>query len=142
MSTHILQIAHDVIQSSEWKKAASKFSSDLCGMCAIASAIAFKALKRNGVDVKICANDDHCWLHVLVDGTTYALDLTAKQFGFYGSVLFCPADKVLETMGRDLKADCYAKSWWEGCESFSKFNSLKELRDWQKINDWPVEQIV
>ena len=142
MSAKILQIAHTVIQSPEWKDAAAKFNSDLCGMCAIASAITFRALRYRRIEAEICANDMHCWLHVTVNGKVYALDLTAKQFGFYGDVLFCPADAVLETMNRDLKRDYMAAAWRTDCYSFTKFTSTTDLRIWQRKNEWPEEQIV
>jgi len=142
MSAKILQIANTVIQSPEWKDAAAKFNSDLCGMCAIASAITFRALRYRHVETVICANDWHCWLHVTTNNKMYALDLTAKQFGFYGDVLFCPADAVLETIGRDLKRDHFARAWWSECDSFAKFTSTADLRNWQRKNKWPEKQIV
>lgn len=71
MSAKILQIAHTVIQSPEWKDAAAKFNSDLCGMCAIASAITFRALRYRRVETVICANDWHCWLHVMTNNKSH-----------------------------------------------------------------------
>lgn len=114
------------------------FSENLTGACALASAELHRRLRKEQITAVICANDGHCWVEVTLQEGTYAVDVTASQFGFRDGVLVSAHDKVLEKIGRDLKRDHYAKSW----NRDKVFKRVCDLRKWQKINQWPEGQIV
>lgn len=114
------------------------FSQNLTGACALASAELYRRLRKERIAAVICANDGHCWIEVSLLEGTYAVDVTASQFGFRDGVLVSAHDRVLEKIGRDLKHDCYAKSW----DRDKVFKRVCDLRKWQKMNRWPEDQIV
>ena len=74
-----------------------EFPLDLCGSCAIVSAILFKVLKDGGYNPffwcgeNFCQGGGHCWVEV--DG--FIVDLTATQFAKkYKKVTVIPKDLV------------------------------------------------
>ena len=134
----LIDIALTIRESQEWKAAAANFPSDLCGMCAISTAILFRAFRRRRFTAVIHGNDRHCWLEVQHNGSWYVVDMTACQFGFRDPVLVCPSGQALNTVGRDLRRDTYAWAW----ELDSAFSSVKDLRKWQRARRWVPHQIV
>jgi len=132
----IIEIAIKVRQDAE-KRAKGMFGADLCGMCAIASAMLFEELVAHNIPAAIVANDMHCWVHVRLD-KWYAVDLTATQFGYREKVLFVEASKILQAAERDLRRDRYAGAW----ERQHTFKTVRGLRLWQKRAGWPEMQIV
>lgn len=99
------------------------FSDDLCGMCAIASAELFLALRRAGISSRIAL----AWGHCFVISHGYIVDVTATQF----------------RGGKRIEIQKMAKNendrpwYWR---HFTTFRSVKKLTRHQITQGWPDYQ--
>jgi hypothetical protein len=131
----IRQVANETRRwaEKENKERNKPFSTDLCGMCAIAAAELFTRLTKAGVSARISANHEHCFVEVLDAAGRGGLivDVTATQFG---------RDKILITrrseLGIGMRNDSF---YWKARE---KFYSVEDLREWQAEVGWPENQII
>lgn len=120
----IIKINKIAIQSRRWAmRNRNKFNCDksLAGMCGIASAYLHKSLTRNEIRSVIAVNDEHVF--IVID--EYIIDITATQFG-KKSICIVEIDKVNDY-------------FWNIC---NKFSSVDDLREYQKNELWPIDQIV
>lgn len=101
------------------------YYSDLCGLCAIASAALFKELKREKYNPILCYSN-YCGLgHVYVKVGAYIIDITATQFGKGKVVIF------MTKRGQKLP-------WHWTIDA--TYKSVRALVRRQKIDDWPTSQ--
>jgi hypothetical protein len=103
---------------------------DLNGWCARASAELFKQLTSNGIPAEIHAwvdNDDEM-AHVYVVVDDHVVDVTATQFRPFRNTPVVILH-VKEAM---------AHEFWQ---TTAIFESVKELRSWQKRGHWPPDQV-
>ena len=95
-------------------------SSDLNGMCAIASWELFKRLKNVGYKPIVCANGGHFFIKL----NKYLIDITSKQF-----------DEKAITIMPISKAN---KWWWEIEERITNERGLRKVqRDWDNSQKHP-----
>jgi len=97
------------------------YESDLCGLCAIASAKLHKELKKQKIASEIHIGYGHVFLVV----ENHIVDVTATQFGLKEKVVIKPNVGIEE-------------SHWKGLYIFK---SARSLRMAQKRDGWPREQI-
>lgn len=124
------QIVEIATRIREWAERSNRrrknpFSSDLCGMCAIAAAKLFTELKKAGINARLVANDDHCFVQV----RDMIVDVTATQFG----------KKPVLAVRRHILERESDKIWWRPTY---RFDSTKDLRTHQKRSGWPAYQTV
>lgn len=132
MSNHqkILLIAQ---QTREWAEKKAKkeyftYGSCLCGLCAIASAHLFKALKKQGFDPQIHMAE-HLFgdgSHVFITADGFLIDVTATQFEIKKKVVVRPYKS--------------SRKWfWKKQKTF---NSISELAKHQYEEGWESSQRV
>ena len=129
----VRQIATNVRRWAERKNdRLDMFYSDLCGMCAIASAELFCRLKNEGFKPVLV----HAFGHVYVELEGYIVDVTCTQFSIrYPKVMVRKRERLPrdETNWRD-------REFWDNV--LSRHRSIDSLRRKQESLGWPEEQMV
>ena len=114
--------------AEEFANEAELFSSDLNGLCGIASAKVFLELKAKGYKpvIHLHAGDDCAHCFVVVED--YIVDVTATQFWGHKDV------KVVVLHEKEaVEFEYYTTS--------KTFTTVKALRKHQESTQWPSEQI-
>ena len=101
---------------------------DLNGWCAIASAELHNRLKRLDIQSELHMAMEEIGCHVFVMVDDYIVDVTATQFREFRN------DAVVMRHGKELMDYCYY-------QSKEVFQSSKNLRSFQRKEQWPREQI-
>lgn len=104
----------------------AKMDSDLCGMCAIASAELFRSLANLGYKPEIHVWENNWNAHCFVVVEDHVCDVTATQFGLHDVIL----EHVKET------------AEWEFYTSIHQFNDVESFAKWQKKVKWARHQRV
>ena len=129
MSNHqtIFLIAQNTRKWAEKKAKKDYFSygSCLAGLCAIASAHVFTALKKQGFTPQLHMADGD-GSHVFVTAEGFLIDVTATQFDINKKVIVKPYKRP-------------RKWFWKKQRTF---NSVKELADHQSEEGWERSQRV
>lgn len=123
----IMQSVRDWCYDNRYNINPKGYDTDLCGMCAIASAKLFEALEQLGykptIAIAECEDDAaHCYI-VCND---HVLDITSSQFGME------PIEIVHEKLACDL--------WFWNTKII--LYSVDELIKYQKKTRWPKYQLV
>ncbi len=129
MSLHNVEaIALDVRYWAEGRAPDEQY--DLNGWCAIASAQLFRQLKARGIEAEI-----HAWTcnqssdaHVYIVVADHVVDVTATQFARFRN------KPVVVMHYREAQS-------FEYYQTVAIFHSVEELRNWQKGNRWPSDQV-
>lgn len=126
--TFVKAIAYEV---REWAEGKVEPSSDLCGMCAIASAELYRRLKKHGIESEIHLYDDSesCTAHVFLVVDDHVVDVTATQF------------QELENE----RVVILPKKLAEAYDFYNTAKIFKEpvtLKKWQRKTQWPSDQMV
>jgi hypothetical protein len=120
-------------RTREWAEQYAKryyFASDLCGLCARASAKLFRMLTEAEVgDIVLVETTtelrgSHCFV---LYQDRYILDVTATQFGYEDDIM------IIDTW----KLDGVPYHW----VIENKFDNVKGLRKFQKTTGWPDSQV-
>ena len=122
----VLSIAQDVRYWAEAR--ADRFSKDLNGLCAIASAELHRRLKLNGIHSDIHMANDGGGSHVFLVIDDHILDVTATQFKEFRNVQI-----VLDHIRLLCEHEFYITD--------KVFTTAEELRIAQKKTGWPGTQI-
>lgn len=121
-------IAYEV---REWAEGKVEPSSDLCGMCAIASAELHRRLKKHGIESELHLYDDEenysCHVFVVVDD--HVVDVTASQFWEFEH------ERVVILPKKEAEAYYFYNT-------AKIFNEPITLKKWQKKTHWPSDQMV
>jgi hypothetical protein len=100
---------------------------DLCGMCAVASAMIFKKLEEKKIICEIFESEsEKHGSHVFVVAGGYIIDVTATQYGF---------DPVFVEKEEDFKKLIIYKKT-------RKYKNHIHLRNTQQKTGWPEHQII
>jgi hypothetical protein len=95
---------------------------DLMCLCAIASAELHKKLRKEKQPSILCENREHCFVMC----GDYVVDITATQFGIQEDIYIRKHEVV--------KAQSFYRI-------NNEFSSVKKLREHQKKEGWPRDQI-
>lgn len=128
LQENVEAIATDVRFWAEGR--ASDIQLDLNGWCARASAELFRQLAEEGIQAEIhawtSANDAEAHVYVVVDD--HIVDVTATQYR--------PFRNTPIVVMHQREAEVH-----EFYRTVEVFHSVQDLRDWQKKNRWPPDQI-
>jgi hypothetical protein len=120
----VATLAQDVRYWAEGK--AGEGYDDLNGWCAKCSAKLHHRLRDAGIESKIHMSSNEWGSHVYLVVDDHIVDVTATQFGRFPAVMIKHQKEMDEH---------------EFFQTTDTFNSVNELREFQKKNKWPTSQI-
>jgi hypothetical protein len=125
----VREIAHDVRKWAELlyeTECNDEWSSDLCGLCGIASAELTTRLQSAGYPAKFILGFGHCWVKL----DNKYIDVTATQFfTVEDEVVICNVSKPRKYLhSRILK------------KPLMEFDDVQEAQDYMELIGWPPGQ--
>jgi hypothetical protein len=125
------EVINTLVDVRDWAECIAEkecYSSDLNGLCAIASAELFKRLKKKGFHPVICMSAEDWGMHVYLKLGDHVLDVTATQFQpFRNEPILIRHEKEMENQ--------------EYYRNPKVFKTSVGLRKHQLNTGWPTSQV-